>query len=67
MIALKHYMIAVEGGDTRPVKYIQEMYMNGHATKDQYASALQSHQAYVNEIKSVPREAAAFHDGYRYY
>ena len=25
--ALKHFMIAVRGGDTRPVKYIQQMYM----------------------------------------
>ena len=65
--ALQHYMIAVRGGDTRPVKYIQEMYMNGHATKDDYANALRSHQAYVNEIKSVQREASATHDGCRYY
>ena len=31
--ALKHYMIAVRGGFTDSVKYIQQMYMNGHATK----------------------------------
>ena len=42
--------------------------MNGHATKDHYANALRSRQAYVNEIKSDQRDkAAAFRDGYRYY
>ena len=43
-------MIAVRGGDSYSVKAIQRMYMDGHAAKDQYANALQSHQAYVNEI-----------------
>ena len=66
--ALEHYMIAVRGGDTDSVKEIQRMYMDGHATKDHYANALRSHQAYVNEIKSVQREqAAAFRDDCRYY
>ena len=66
--ALKHHMIAVRGGDTDSVKYIQQLYMNGHATKDHYANALRSHQAYLNEIKSDQRDkAAAFHDCYRYY
>ena len=66
--ALKHYMIAVRGGDTSSVKAIQQLYMDGHVAKDDYANALRSHQAYINEIKSDQRdEAAAFHDGYRYY
>ena len=66
--ALKHYMIAVRGGDTDSVKEIQRIYMNGHATKDQYANALRSHQVYLNEIKSDQRdEAAAFRYDYRYY
>ena len=66
--ALKHHMIAVRGGDTDSVKEIQRMYMNGHATKDQYAYALRSHQAYVNEIESDQREqAAAFRDDCSYY
>ena len=62
-------MIAVRGGETRSVKAIQQiMYMDGHATKDHYANALRSHQAYINEIKSDQRDkAATFHDGYRYY
>ena len=66
--ALKHYMIAVRGGDTDSVQAIQRMYVGGHVAKDQYANALRFHQAYINEIKSVQREqAAALYDGYRYY
>jgi TPR repeat protein len=66
--ALKHFMIAVRGGDTRSVKAIQRMYKDGHATKDHYANALRSHQAYLNEIKSDQRDkAVAFRDDYRYY
>ena len=66
--ALKHFMIAVRGGCTDSLKYIQRMYTYGLATKDQYANALRSHQAYLNEIKSGQRDkAAAFRDDYRYY
>ena len=66
--ALKHYMVAVRGGDTDSVKAIQQLYMDGHVEKDHYANALRSHQVYLNEIKSDQRDkAAAFHDGYRYY
>ena len=66
--ALKHYMIAVRGGDTRSVKVIQQMYMDGQVAKDNYANALRSHQAYLNEIKSDQRDkAAAFGAEYKYY
>ena len=42
--------------------------MDGHVAKNQYAKALQSRQAYINEIKSDQRDkAAAFRDSYRYY
>ena len=65
---LKHYLIAVEGGDHDSVKMIQRMYSNGHATKDDYAKALKSYQAYLDEIKSDDRDkAAAYSDGYKYY
>ena len=65
--ALKHFMIAVRGGDTHSVKEIQQLYMDGHVAKDQYANALRSHQAYVNEIKSDQRDKAASIDSYTYY
>ena len=66
--ALKHVMIAVRGGYTDSVKSIQRMYKDGHATKDHYANALRSHQAYINEIKSDQRnQAAAGRGNCRYY
>ena len=66
--ALKHHLIAVRGGCTHSLKDIQRLYMNGHATKDHYANALRSHQAYLNEIQSDQRDkAAVFKDSYKYY
>ena len=66
--ALKHYMIAVRGGHTKSLKVIQRMYKEGHVTKDHYANALRSHQAYLNEIQSDQRDkAAAYKDSYKYY
>jgi len=66
--ALKHFMIAAEGGFYRSPKNIKSMYMDGHATKDDYAKALRAYQAYLIEIKSDQRDkAAAFNDEYKYY
>jgi len=66
--ALKHYLLATEGGSSKSLKIIKELYSNGHATKDDYTTALKSYQVYLGEIKSVQRdEAAAAHDDYRYY
>ena len=40
------------------------MFMNGHATKDDYVKALRAYQAYLVEIKRPQRdESAAFSDG----
>ena len=65
--ALKHFMIAVRGGFTLSLKAIQQLYKDGHATKDHYTNALRSHQAYLDEIKSDPRDkAVTFRDDYRY-
>ena len=65
--ALKHYMIAVEGGHTNSLTMIRNLFMDGHATKDDYGTAIRSHQAYLDEIKSIQRdEAAAARDGYNY-
>ena len=66
--AIKHYMIAVEGGDHDSLKAMQGMYTDGHATKEDYAKALRSYQAYLDEIRSDQRdEAAAAKDKYKYY
>ena len=66
--ALKHHMIAAGCGYNNSLKRIKEFYMNGHATKDDYAKALRAHQKYVDGIKSAQRdEAAAFNnEKYRY-
>ena len=67
--ALKHHMIAAGSGDNDSLKKIREFYMNGHATKDDYAKALRAHQSYMDGIKSAQRdEAASAHDNdeYRY-
>ena len=67
-IALKHYMIAAGCGNDNSLKKIREFYTNGHATKDDYAKALRSHQKYVDGIKSDQRDEAAAHNSkYRYY
>jgi TPR repeat protein len=66
--ALKHFMIAAEGGESHSLKVIQQLYSKGHATKDDYAKALQAYQAYLAEIKSTQRDAAAAaRANYRYY
>ena len=66
--AIKHYMIAVRGGYDEPLKQIQQLYTNGHATKDDYTKALKAYQTYLGEIKSPQRdEAAAADERHRYY
>ena len=66
--AVKHYMIAAGCGYTRSLEVIKQMFMNGDATKDDYAKALQVYQANLVEIKSPQRdEAAAADDNYKYY
>ena len=66
--ALKHLMIAAGCGHDKALKEIREFYMSGHATKDDYAKALQAYQNYVDGIKSAQRDqAAAFNSHiYRY-
>ena len=66
--ALKHWMIAIEGGVPNSMKSIKLMYEKGFATKDDYAKALRSYQTYLDEIKSDQRdEAAASAARYKYY
>ena len=66
--ALKHHMIAAGSGDNDSLKKIREFYMNGHATKDDYAKALRLCQKYVDGIKSAQRDkAAAYKSRHRYY
>ena len=67
--ALKHYMIAIEGGNTMSLESVKALYMEGgHVTKDDYATALGKFQEYVGDIKSKQRdEAATFNADWKYY
>jgi len=66
--ALRHYMIAVRSGYSKSLEEIQDLYSDGHATKEDYAKALQLYQGYLGEIKSAQRDkAAAANERYRYY
>ena len=62
-------MIAIRGGQAEEsLGMVQKMFMNGYATNDDYAKALQARQAYLDEIKSPQRdEAATFDEDCRYY
>ena len=66
--ALKHFMIAVGFGHDGSLKQMKQLFMKGHVTKDEYSKALKSYQAYLGEIKSDQRDAAAAYDeGFKYY
>ena len=66
--ALKHFMIAAGSGYYDSLENIKQMFMNGDATKDDYAKALCVYQKNLVEIKSPQRnEAAAADDDYKYY
>jgi TPR repeat protein len=57
--ALKHFMISVGFGCTQSLENLKHMFMNGDATKEDYAKALRAHQAFLDEIKSPQRDEAA--------
>ena len=66
--ALKHWMIAVGNGESDSLEMIKQLYLDGHATKDDYSTALHMYQEYLGEIKSRQRdEAAASSESSRYY
>ena len=56
---LKHYMTAVKDGGSTSLDDIKRMYETGFATKDDYAKALLSYQAYLDKIKCDQRDEAA--------
>ena len=60
--ALKHFMIAAGDGSELSLKQIKQLFMKGHATKKDYAKALRYHQAYLDEVRSDQRDAAAASD-----
>ena len=66
--ALKHWMIAVRGGNANSLVGVQRLYSKGHVTKEDYSKALRAFQEYLNEMKSAQRDAAAAASAqFRYY
>ena len=66
--ALNHFMIAAGCGYTASLENVKQWFMNGDATKDDYAKALRAYQANLVEIKSPQRdETAGFDDRYKCY
>ena len=66
--ALRHYLIAVEDGFKKSLENTKVLFMEGYATKPDYAKALRLYQAYLDDIKSEQRdEAAAFKADWNYY
>ena len=60
--ARKPYIIASNLGWHNSLKCVKDLYVNGHASKEDYADAMRAYQAAVEEAKSAEREKAeAFH------
>ena len=56
--ARKHFIIAANLGWHDSLQELRELYANGHASKEDYASALRAYQAATEEAKSAEREIA---------
>jgi len=57
-------MISAKMGHERSLNGMKVMFMEGHATKAQYAEALKGYQTALEETKSPQREEAkAFFNG----
>jgi TPR repeat protein len=60
--AMKHWMISAGGGYDDSLKLIQQCFLSGHASKDDFEKALRSHKEAKDEVKSDQRDSAAkFH------
>ncbi len=59
--ALKHFVIAANLGLHESLQRVKELYADGHASKEDYATALRAYQAALDATKSAERdEAEAF-------
>jgi len=56
--AVRHFLVSAKMGLKESVEYIKQMFMEGLATKDQYAEALKGYQDAVEEMKSPQRDEA---------
>ena len=57
-LALQHYLISAKLGHEKSLKCIKFMFMNGLATKDDYAAALRGYQNAIGEMASPERDEA---------
>ena len=56
--AVNHLLISAKMGHDPSVEIIRRIFMDGHATKEQYAEALRGYQDTVEEMKSHDRDEA---------
>ena len=56
--AISHLLIAAKMGDKLAVGNVQQMFVQGLASKEQYAEALKGYQDAVEETKSPERDEA---------
>ena len=56
--AVRHWMISANMGHEISLEAIKEFFMNGAATKEQYADALKGYQDAMEETKSHDRDEA---------
>ncbi|EJK64443.1 hypothetical protein THAOC_14822 [Thalassiosira oceanica] len=57
-IALQHWMISAKMGHQGSLNNIKNMFVNGHATKADYAEALRGYHSAAEEMRSPDREEA---------
>ena len=62
--AARHFLISSRLGDKLSVEQIKRMFMDGLATKAQYAQALRGYQDAVEEMKSHDRDETKRFEGY---
>ena len=57
-LALQHFLMAAKLGDRDSLDEVKDMFMDGLATKADYADALRGHQSAVEEMRSPDRDEA---------
>ena len=57
-LALQHFLIAAKLGDQDALTNVKGMYMDGLATKADYAEALRGYQGAAEEMRSPNRDEA---------
>jgi len=54
--ALRHFLISAKMGDKNSVEFVKTLFMEGRATKEQYADALKGYQDAAEGMKSHDRD-----------